>query len=194
MPPTGGSAWLQTTSLPDSDLEWIVFFAAGPAIQILAIIVGLLIVRVAQKIKLRLFGLLLALVNSFGLGVYYGASFVRQIGGDELLLGKYLNLAPTVVAGVFAALALAGLVLALACLRARKERWRMALYLPLATLPQGPLIFSSNSLIREQVDAGNSIFLLNMGFSAPIYVLALLALAGVLWSLRPETTSAPNPT
>jgi hypothetical protein len=124
----GDVTWLRLGSLPSSDAEWIVWLGAGPAIQVIAILLGLAVVMVARSAWVRAGGLLLALVNGFGMVGYYALSFARGIGGDEQQVAERLGVAPIAIALPFAAAGLIGLVLAFGSSRDRSARVSWALW------------------------------------------------------------------
>ena len=180
---SGNESWLRLGSLPSSDAEWIVMLGAGPAMQVIAIVVGLIVAAVAQSAWLRGGGLVLALVNGFGMTAYYLLSVARGIGGDEQQIADRLGVEPLVVALPFGAAGLVGLVLAFAQLP-RPERPRLLLVLLIGIVPVGPLVMIFNGVVRDQVDAGNALFLGVLGFSLPVLVVAGAALGGGAWALR----------
>jgi len=189
---TGGDeSWLHLGSLPSSDAEWIVMLGAGPAIQVIAIVVGLIVAGFARSAWLRGGGLVLALVNGFGMTAYYLLSVARGIGGDEQQVADRLGVEPLVVALPFAAAGLVGLGLAFARLP-RPERPRLLLALLIGIVPAGPLVMILNGVVRDQVDAGNGLFLGVLGFSLPVLVVAVAALGFGAWALRGLQTGSAS--
>ena len=179
----GDVSWLRLGSLPSSDGEWIVMLGAGPTIQLTAILLGLIATTYARSTWARAGGLLLVLVNSFGMVAYYALSAARGIGGDEREIASRLGVEPLAVAVPFAAVSLIGLLLGFARIP-RSERLRLGLALLIGIVPVGPLVMIFNGVVRDQVDAGNALFLGVLGFSLPVLIVAIVALYGGAWALR----------
>lgn len=172
----GDVSWLRLASLPTTDLEWILFHGAGPALQVFAIAIGLALAHRDTDSRLGAFGLLLALVNSIGMGVYYLLSAIRGIGSDETNLAGFLGLSPAAVAAPFALAAIVGIVLVLRAIPG-VERRALALLATAVIVAEGPLIMLANGAVRDQVDAGNPLFVAVLGFSLPVLAAGLLAVA-----------------
>lgn len=187
----GDVSWLRLASLPASDAEWVLFFVSALLLQLLAILVGLVIASRATDARVRTLGLLLALVNAVGMCVYYAFGAVRGIGGDEKNLGDYLGVPAALVAAAFAIAALVGLVLVLRALPGWWERARIGLVSLAVIVLEGPLIMVANGTIRDQVDAGNPIFLPVLGFSLPVLVAAALAV-GIAWWAAGRPAARPG--
>lgn len=176
----GDVSWLRLASLPESDAEWIVFLVSALLLQLGAIVVGLVVASRATGTRARTLGLLLALVNAVGMCSYYTFSAVRGIGGDEKNLGDYLGVPAILVAATFGIAALVGLSLVLRSLPGWRERSRIGLLALAVILLEGPLIMVANTVVRDQVDAGNPIFLPVLGFSLPVLLATGLAV-GIAW-------------
>lgn len=178
----GSVAWLRMESLPASDAEWVAMIVAGPAIQLVAIAIGLWLARAARSETGRTIGLLLALANAFGLTFYYAAAYARGISGDEALIGDKVGVSPMLVALPFALLAVAGLALGFRWLRGG-ERLRALAALLIGIVPVGPLIMLANGFVRDQVDAGQPLFVASLGFSVPVLLAGVVALLAGAWAL-----------
>ncbi|MGE5550358.1 MAG: hypothetical protein ACM3ZC_07485 [Bacteroidota bacterium] len=181
--PHGDRGWLRLGSLPDSRTEWVIFIAAGPLLQLAAVILGLMLNSLARRQTTRLFGLLLALINSFGQLMYQVIAPIRGSGGDEYLLAYHLGV-PRAVISVFLAAAFAvGLVLAFHRLDGWRQRLIYGAALFIGINLQGPLLMYANQVVQDQIDAGNPFFQPVCGFSLPVLIavlftaLALLAVA-----------------
>lgn len=201
--PTSPSDWVETTSIdgdqgwlyldspPASDLEWVLFVAAGPLVQLAAVVVGLMLARYGRSSVSRTLGLLLAAVNAFGGFFYQLVSLLRGVGGDEFLLGHYLGLSPVLISAVLGAAFGLGLFIALSVLDTARRRLKWAAALFLGTLPIGPLLMFANRTVIEQVDAGNPLFRSVLGFSLPVFLtgllcLLLLGLVSYRWEAAPS--------
>lgn len=191
--PNGDRGWLRLGSLPDSTAEWAIFIAAGPLLQLMAVIFGLMLNSLAKRQTTRLFGLLLALVNSFGQFTYQIIAPIRGSGGDENLLAYYLGVPRAVISVLLAAAFAVGLVWAFHRLDGRRQRLIYGAALFIGINLQGPLLMYANQAVRDQIDAGNPFFQPVCGFSLPVpiavlsAVLALLAVAkalGIRYRLR----------
>ena len=182
--PSGEDGWLHLGSVPTTDAEWATFLIAGPLAQILAIGVGLVIASKARGFRARSVGLLIALVNAFGQLFYQVVGFIRGGGGDEDLIGHYLDVAWQTVAALFALAAGVGLILTLRKLPKRSTRWMWVGATALGLLPLGPLFAVFNAVIVDQVDAANPLFASVGGFSLPVVGLALLSVVGTILLVR----------
>lgn len=172
----GSLSWLHLESLPASDTEWVLFLAAGPLIQLAAVVIGLMFARFGRTSTVRTVGFLLALVNAFGGFFYQLVSLLQGGGSDETLIARYLALNPTIVSVVLGVGFGLGLAIAIRALGTRKMRltWGSALFVGI--LPVGPLLMIANSTVIEQVDAGNPFFRPVIGFSLPVFLTGFLCI------------------
>lgn len=180
--PDGDQGWLHLGSVPESDLEWVLFLAAGPLAQLLAMAIGLAVSRSASTPVMRTLGFLLAVVNAFSGFLYQLVSTLRGGGGDETLIGYYLHVPPLVISTLFGLGFAVGIVLALRSVESwtMAGKWTAAFFLGI--LPLGPLFGWANGQIIDQVDGGNPLFRSILGFSLPVAVSGALAFLA-LWLL-----------
>lgn len=178
--PTGDRGWLRLGSLPASTTEWVIFFAAGPLLQLGAVIVGLMVHSLAKQQISRLFGLLLALINSFGQFMYQIVAPIRGSGGDEYLLAYYLGVPRTAVSAPLAVAFAVGFLWAMCRLDGWRTRLIYGAALMVGIIPQGPLLMYANQVVRDQIDAGNPLFQPVFGFSQPVLIAILLAILALL--------------
>ncbi len=191
--PGGEPVWLHLETLPESGAEWVLMLSAGPLAQVAAMLVGLVLVRFGKRERMRVTGLLLALVDSFGPIVYQGRSMSGRGGGDEYLMAQFLGVPEAAVHVIFLAAATTGLVIAvrhLAGWRARLE-WLGAGCLGFV-IP-GPLLMYADRITRIQVGSGNPYFRPVLGWSLPVVLVSLvvgIALVAVLtrWDKMVPTT------
>lgn len=188
--PDGDTGWLYLASAPEGDAEMLAFILAGPLVQILAVALGFLLLFKGKTTAARTWGLLFAMVNAFGQTFYQWVSLLRNSGGDEKLIGYYLNLSPTVLHLIFGIFHLAGLLLLFWLLGAGRVRWLWGLAVFLAALPVGPLIMLFNRWIIAQVDAGNPWFSGILGFSLPVFLTGAVSVLA-LWILRKDIQGSP---
>jgi hypothetical protein len=182
----GSVSWLHLESLPASDVEWVLFLAAGPLLQLAAVVTGLVIFRNGRTSTVKTMGFLLAFVNAFGGLFYQLGSLLRGGGSDEKLIGQYLDISHVVISVVMAVCFGIGLVITLQAVEGWKTRLKWLAAVVVATFPVGPLLMISNGIIIEQVDAGNPLFCSALGFSLPVFLtglvcLTLLVLAAYRW-------------
>lgn len=172
----GVTGWLHLGSPIASDLEWLLFLVAGPLIQLVAIVAGLLLARYGRSPTVRTLGFIVAMVNAFSGFLYQVINLLGGVGGDEALIGHYSGWSPLAIS---AALALAfGLSLAFGfwALETWKMRLTWAAALFLGILPVGPLLMRANTMVIEQVDAGNPLFRSLIGFSLPVFLTGLVCM------------------
>ena len=172
----GSTSWLYLASLPESDVEWVMFLAAGPLFQLVAVGVGLLIARNGRNATVRTFGFLIAIVNAFGGLFYQIVSLLRGGGSDEVLIGHYLDISHIAISAVLGIGFGIGLVIVLSAMESRKMRLKWLAALVAGTLPIGPLLMIANGVIIEQVDLGNPFFRSVLGFSLPVFLTGLVCL------------------
>jgi len=172
----GRVGWLHMQSPVASDIEWLLFLVAGPLIQLVAIVVGLVIARYGRSSAVRTIGFLVALVNSFSGFLYQVVNLLRGVGGDEALIAHYLNLSPVVVSAALAVAFGVSLVICFRALQSWKMRLTWAAALILEILPVGPLLMFANSMVINQVDADNPLFQSIIGFSLPVFFTGIVCL------------------
>lgn len=186
--PTGEVGWLHLTSLPATEVEWALFVAAGPLIQLAAVAVGLALAYRARSASLRRLGLLVALVNGVTHALYQLIGSLRGGGSDETLLAEIVGLPWWIFAALFGAAAAAGAIVALAALPDRATRLRWGGALLVGALATGPLFAQLQRVIVDGVDRGGALFTPVLGLSLPVALLAIVG-AVALWGvvrLRPE--------
>lgn len=187
----GSRSWLRVRSAPTSDAEWLLFLAAGPLAQLAAVAVGYAVARRSASPMTRTLGFLVALVNAFGGLFYQVVRLLRGSGGDELLIGHYLGVSPTVISVALGIGFGIGLVACLRALGTRRQRLTWAAALLLGTLPVGPLLMIANQAIITQVNAGNPFFRSVLGFSFPVFLTGVLCFIGLAYMTRHWRVQAP---
>lgn len=172
----GRVGWLHLQSPVASDMEWLLFLVAGPLIQLVAVVVGFVIARYGRSSAVRTIGFLVALVNAFSGFLYQVVNLLRDVGGDEALIAHYLDWSPVVVSAALAVAFGVALVIGFGVIQSWKMRLTWAAALILGILPVGPLLMFANSMVIEQVDAGNPLFRSVIGFSLPVFLTGLVCL------------------
>jgi hypothetical protein len=189
----GVTTWLRMASLPGSDIEWLVFLAAGPLAQLAGIGLGLRVARRADHPVVASVGLLVAIVNGFGHALHQFVAAIQGGVGDEALLAEYAGVAWWVFAGIFGLTAAVGCVAAIRMLpgKATRIRWGAAALVG-ATIP-GPLLMRIQALVVDGVDRGAPMFAPVVGFSFPVVILGAAGMLGLRllvrrWPLAGATT------
>lgn len=172
----GDQGWLYLDSVPDSDLEWLLFIVAGPIIQLIAIVIGFAVARYGRSAVVRTIAFLVALINAFAGFFYQIVNWLQGIGGDEALIAHYMNVSPQIVSAVFIAAFGIALVIAFRAVKGWKMRVKWLAALLLGTLSVGPLLMLANRTVIEQVNAGNPFFGSVIGFSFPVFLTGLVCL------------------
>jgi hypothetical protein len=190
----GSLGWLHLESAITSDTEWLLFLAAGPLIQLVAVAAGFMLARFGKSSPVsRTIGFLVALVNSFSGFLYQVVNLLRGVGGDEALIAHYLGLSPVAVSAVLGVAFGLGLVIGFRAVGDWRSRLRWGAALLLGVLPVGPLLMRANTVVIEQVDAGNPLFRSLIGFSFPVFLTGLVCLLLISFmAYRWEVTAADS--
>lgn len=175
----GTVTWLRMATLPGSDLEWSVFLAAGPVMQLLGVAGGLWLASRAVRPVMRSVGLLVALVNGLGHALYQLVSAIQGGGSDETLLATYTGVPWWVFSTVFGLIAAAGVVAVVLRLPGRSARLRWIGGGLLAAVATGPLFRFIQTAVIDGVDRGASLFTPTLGFSLPVLLLAAAGIFGM---------------
>ena len=188
--PDGETGWLRLDTLPDSKIEQAEAAAAGPIASLLGVILGLWIAYKSDKLTFKYIGLMLALVISFSMVLYYLRSPLRSIG-DEYDIATQLGIAKFVVEIPFAlAFVLCfGLGLRLLYSWHVKLKWLGAIFL--GSVTTGILLMIADGWVRELVNAGNPFFQSVFGYSLPVLLVYLIAFLGIfVWEFKTKKVLA----
>jgi len=173
--PDGEQVWLHLGTLPGNDAEWVLMLAAGPLAQVAAMLFGLAMVHFGKQAQMKVIGLLLALINSFGPMVYQSISLQRGGGGDEYFMAQFLGWSAAVVHVFFLGIAIVGLAVVMRNLSGWRTRlkWLGAVFV--GFVGQGPLLMYANRITQKQVGLGNPYFRPVFGWSLPVVIVSVVA-------------------
>lgn len=178
----GEQGWLHLSSAVNSKAEDLISSAAGPLASLLGAVLALLLARRSRERSIRQIGLMLCLVTSFTMSLYYLRGPMRT-GGDEFSVALSLGI-PKAFVDIPLGLAFAAcLVLALRELEDWKTRLVWLAVLLLGGIPVGLALNSADAIVRMQVNRGDPLFMPVLGFSLPVLMVDGLALGG-LWLWR----------
>jgi len=190
--PGVGKGWLRLDSLPDSKIEKGIEAAAGPIASLLSVILGLLIAYKSDKHVFKHIGLMLALVISFSMSLYYLRSPLRTIG-DEYNVAIQLNI-PKALVEIPLALAF---ILSLAFGLHLLESWHVRLKWLAAILPgslsSGILLMYADGYVRESVNNASPYFQSVFGYSLPVLIVYLLVFFSIFVWQRHEKKELTQP-
>jgi hypothetical protein len=175
----GTPGWLRLRSAPGSPAEAVLAAAAGPAASLLACLAGLAAARYGPRPRSRQVGLLLALLGSVVMLLYYARSPLRS-GGDEQDIAAALGIAPGAVEAPLALAFAACLALGLRRLGNWRTRLTWLAAVLLGSVPAGLLLQQADRLVRAGVEQGQPLFRPVLGFSLPVAAINGLALTA-LW-------------
>ncbi|RMD58714.1 hypothetical protein D6833_12565 [Candidatus Parcubacteria bacterium] len=173
--PDGEQVWLHLATLPGSDTEWVLMLAAGPLAQVAAMLFGFALVHFGEREQVKVIGLLLALLNSFGPMLYQSRSMLGRGGGDEYLITQFLGVPAAAVHVLFLAVATAGLVVGMWNLAGWRTRLKWLGAVCIGFVGQGPLLMYANRITRTQVGLGNPFFRPVLGWSLPVVIVSVVA-------------------
>lgn len=177
--PDGAPGWLRLTSATGSPLENGLVSAGGPLVSLLTAALGLVLARRSKEPATRQIGLGLALVAALVMTLYYLRAPMRT-GGDEYGIAIPLGLPKWAIEIPFAAAFMLCLALGLRQLDTWRTRLKGLGLILLAGIPTGIGLNLLDTLVREQVNRGNSLFQSVLGFSLPVLWVNILVLLG-LW-------------
>ncbi len=181
--PDGEQSWLRLSSLPSKGAEEAIGAAAGPLASLLGVILGLFLAHRSRQVATRQMGLMLALLGSFVMTLYYLRSPLR-VGGDEYDIAVHLGVPKYVIEIPLGLAFLACLILGLRELGGWRARLTWLGAILLGSVPTGLLLMQADGLVRTQVDLGSTLFQPVFGFSLPVILVNGLALFGLWLYLR----------
>jgi hypothetical protein len=176
--PDGGKGWLRLASAP-TKTEEVAMNAAGPLASLLGVVLGLGLMRWNRNPSLKQMGLVLALIASLIMGLYYlrGAS---RTGGDEYFVAALLGIPKYTIDIPFGLAFIVAFILGVWSLGNWRTRFKWLGALLLGSLPVGVFLMYANILVFSQVNQGNPLFRPLLGFSLPVVFVNAAALFG-LW-------------
>jgi hypothetical protein len=176
--PDGTPGWERMTSAPSKN-EAIAMNAAGPLASLLGVIFGLCLVRFSRNPIVKQVGLVLALIISIIMSLYYLRGFSRT-SGDEYFLAGLLGIPKYIIDIPFCLAFITGLVLAVWALGDWLTRLKWLGTILLGSLPAGLILMYGNNLVQSQVNQGNPLFKPLLGFSLPVVIVNVIVLLA-LW-------------
>jgi hypothetical protein len=176
----GETGWLRVSGLPEGKLEKLLAPAGGPLASLAFVLAGFWLMRPRHRPATREVGLMLALMMSFAITLYYLRSPLRSMG-DEYDMAVQLGLPKAAVELFFAALFGVALALGLRTLAGWRERltWLGAVFL--GSVPTGLVLNWADGWIREGVNQGYPLTQPVFGYALPVLLVYLLAIGGIVW-------------
>jgi len=192
--PTNPSEWVEKTN-PDGTTNWLklsspiagktksaIASAAGPLAGLLGAILGFVMLHRSQKNTSKQIWLAFSLTASLVAVLYYLRSPLRT-GGDEFDIAMQLGVAKPIIEIPLALAFLACLTVALRELPSWRLRLTWLGTILLGGITTGLPMAMLDPIVITQVDAGNLWFQPIIGYSLPVFLTIVLALAGVWgWS------------
>jgi hypothetical protein len=177
--PDGEQGWLRLTSPVNGKFEEVISSAAGPIASIFGAILGLLLVYRSKDGAIKQIGLMLTLMTSFTMTLYYLRSPLRT-GSDESAIAFQLGIAKAFIEIPFAIAFIACLVLGLRELDTWRTRLTWLAVILFNSISIGLTLNYVDTFLRSQVNEGNPLFWPVFGFSLPVVIVNGLACFG-LW-------------
>jgi len=189
----GQKGWLRLSSPANSKLEELLEAAGGPLASLMAAILGLLLLRQSRELATRQAGLMLSLVSSLVMSLYYLRSPFR-VGGDEYSMALHLGLAKAEVEVPFAIAFITCLLWGFRELKTGKIRLKWLAAILLGSIPAGLALNLMDAMVRSQVNQGDPLFLPVFGFSFPVVMVNSLCLFGIWlwWRSLQKTITRPR--
>ena len=129
-------------------------------------------------------GLVLALIVSLLMSLYYLRSFSRA-SGDEYFLARLLGIPKYIIDIPFCLAFITAFVLGVWALGDWRTNLRWLGAIILGSVPGGLFLIYTDELILTQVNQGNPLFLSLLGFSLPVVIVNLIVfLALWIWWKR----------
>jgi hypothetical protein len=190
----GTQGWYRLASPVNGKVEEIISSAAGPIASLLGAVLGLLLVVRSKNGAVKQMGLMLSLMTSFTMFLYYLRSPMRS-GSDETAIAFQLGISRALIEIPFAVAFLVCLILGLRELDTWKTRVAWLAVILMTSIPIGITLNVVDGYLRSQVDLDNPLFRSVFGFSLPVLIVNGLVLVG-LWTwlrLAGRVSSTPPP-
>ena len=187
--PDGEIGWLRLGSPQSGKIERALSAAAGPLASLLSALIGLWLAAKSDRPGLRAAGLMLALLVSFVMGMYYLRSPLRSIG-DEYDIAMQLGIAKAAVEIPFGLAFAACFVLGLRLLEGGRQRLKWIAAILMGGIPSGLLLSFADGWVRTMVNQGSPFVQPVLGYALPVLLVYLAALAGLAviqakWPVQP---------
>jgi len=195
LPPLQPNDWIET-SAPDGTHGWerlsrtpskteeVIGLVAGPLASLLWAIFGLGLMRLHRSPVIKQMGLVLALIVSLLMSLYYLRGFSRT-GGDEYFLAGLLGISKYIIDIPFCLVFITAFALGVWALGDWRTNLKWLGAIILGSVPGGLFLIYTDELILTQVNQGNPLFLSLLGFSLPVVIVNLIVfLALWIWWKR----------
>jgi hypothetical protein len=166
--PDGTRGW-ERFSAPPAKTENIIGLMAGPLASLLGVLLGLGLMRFNRNPATQQVGLVLALIVSLLMSLYYLRSFSRA-SGDEYFLAGVLGIPKSSIDLPFCLAFIAAFGFGVRALGDGRTILKWLGALVLGSVPGGIFLVFADDLILTQVNQGNPLFRPLLGFSLPVVV------------------------
>ena len=181
--PDGTRGWERFSTAP-SKIENIIGLIAGPLASLLTVIFGLSLMRFNRNPATKQMGLVLALIVSLLMSLYYLRGFSRT-GGDEYFLAGLLGIPKYIIDIPFCLVFITAFALGVWALGDWRTNLKWLGAIILGSVTGGLFLIYADELILSQVNQGNPLFLSLLGFSLPVVIVNLIVfLALWIWWKR----------
>jgi hypothetical protein len=176
----GGRGWLRLASPAGSKTETLLAAAAGPLASLLAAILALSVAQRSKETRFKHIALMLALMNSFLMSMYYLRSPLRTSGSDEADVAALLSVPRAWIEILFGLAFIACFVLSLRVLDNWRARFKWLGIILLGSVLSALPLVQADAVVRAQVNLGNPFFQPILGFSLPVFIVNIGAVL-LLW-------------
>ena len=181
--PDGEKGWLRMSSA-SGKTEFNIMLVAGPLASLFGVVLALSLSRWNRNRAIRQMALMMALLSSLIMSVYYLRGFNR-LGGDEYFLAANMGIPKYIIDIPFGLAFIIAFITGVWTLGDWRTRLKWFGAIVLGSIPSALFIVKANTIVQNQVDLDNPFFISLLGWSLPVLVVNVIAcLALWLWWRR----------
>lgn len=182
--PSGGKGWLHLASSPGLT-EFSIMLAAGPIFSVLGVIFGLVLMRRSRIQVSKQMGLVLALIGSLLMGLYYLRGFSRM-SGDEYFLAANLGIPKYIIDIPLCLSFILAFILVMRALFDWKTRLKWVGAVFIGSIPAGLFFLKADGFVLAQVNNDNPVFRSIAGWSLPVLLINIVVFLALLYFWKRE--------
>ena len=189
----GSQSWFRLASAAVTKTEKALEAAGGPLASLLGAVMCLVLAYRSKNTPIKQMALMLALLISLVMALYYLRSPMRT-GGDEIELAALLGVSRGWIEIPFAVTFVVCLIVGLRLLANWRERGKWLGAALIGSMVTGLLVNQVDGLVRSQVNLGNPIFQPVLGVSLPVLVtyFVVVLLLAMFWLILSRSQISEN--